>query len=32
MRFLYTMLIFTSLEIIKNGLDDLFIFKEPEKS
>ena len=31
MRFLYTMLYFTSLERIGNGLDDLFIFKEPEK-
>ena len=31
MRFLYTMLISTSLERIKNGLDDLFMFKEPEK-
>ena len=31
MRFLYTMLHFTSLERIGNGLDDLFVFKEPEK-
>ena len=30
MRFLYTMSLFTS-ERIKNGLDDLFVFKEPEK-
>ena len=25
------MLIFTSLERIKNGLDDIFVFKDPEK-
>ena len=25
------MSLFTSLERIKNGLDDLFVFKEPEK-
>ena len=25
------MLIFTSLERIENGLDDFFVFKEPEK-
>ena len=25
------MLIFTSLERIRNGLDDIFVFKEPEK-
>ena len=31
MRFLYTMSYFTSLERIRNGLDDLFVFKEPEK-
>ena len=31
MRFLYTMSFFTILERIKNGLDDLFMFKEPEK-
>ena len=31
MRFLYTMLYFTILERIGNGLNDLFIFKEPEK-
>ena len=31
MRFLYTMSIFKSLERIENGLDDLFMFKEPEK-
>ena len=31
MRFLYTMLYFTSLERIGNGLDDLFLFKEPKK-
>ena len=31
MRFLYTMSLFTSLEIIGNGLDDLFVFKELEK-
>ena len=31
MRFLYTMSFFTSLERIGNGLDDFFIFKEPEK-
>ena len=31
MRFLYTMSLFTRLERIRNGLDDLFMFKEPEK-
>ena len=31
MRFLCTMLYFTSLERIRNGLDDLFVLKEPEK-
>ena len=31
MRFLYTMSLFTSLKIIKNGLDDLFVFKETKK-
>ena len=31
MRFLYTMLYFTSLERIENGLNNLFIFKEPKK-
>ena len=31
MRFLYTMSIFTSLERIGNGLDDIYMFKEPEK-
>ena len=31
MRFLCTILYFTSLERIENGLDDLFMFKEPEK-
>ena len=31
MRFLYTMSFFTSLEMIENGLDDLFMFKESEK-
>ena len=31
MRFLYTMSLFTSLERIGNGLDDIFVFKEPEK-
>ena len=31
MRFLYTMSFFTRLERIKNGLDDLFMFKESEK-
>ena len=31
MRFLYTMSYFTSLERIKNGFDDLFVFKDPEK-
>ena len=31
MNFLYTMSLFTSLERIENGLNDLFIFKEPEK-
>ena len=31
MRFLYTMSYFTSLERIGNGIDDFFIFKEPEK-
>ena len=31
MRFLYTMSLFTSLERIGNGLDDLFVFKEPKK-
>ena len=25
------MLYFTSLERIRNGIDDLFVFKEPEK-
>ena len=31
MRFLYIMSYFTSLERIKNGVDDFFVFKEPEK-
>ena len=31
MWFLYTMSYFTSLERIGNGLDDFFVFKEPEK-
>ena len=31
MRFLYRMSYFTRLERIGNGLDDLFVFKEPEK-
>ena len=31
MRFIYTMSLFTSLERIRNGLDDLFMFKEPKK-
>ena len=31
MRFLYTMSLFTSLERLRNGLDDLFMFKESEK-
>ena len=31
MRFLYTMSYFMSLEIVGNRLDDLFVFKEPEK-
>ena len=31
MSFLYTMSYFTSLERIRNGLDDLFMFKEPKK-
>ena len=31
MRFLYTISLFMSLEIIGNGLDDIFVFKEPEK-
>ena len=31
MRFLYTMSFFTSLERIRNGLNDLFMFKEFEK-
>ena len=31
MRFLYTMSPFTSLERIRNGLNDLFVFKELEK-
>ena len=31
MRFLYTMSLFTSLERIRNGLDHLFVFKEPKK-
>ena len=31
MRFLYTMSIFMSLERIRNRLDDIFVFKEPEK-
>ena len=31
MRFLYTMPLFTSLERIGNRLDDLFVFKDPEK-
>ena len=31
MRFLYTMSYFTSLERIENRLDDLFVFKDPEK-
>ena len=30
-RTLYTMSIFTSMERIENGLDDLFMFKELEK-
>ena len=32
MRFLYTMSFFMSLERIENGIDDLFMFKEPEKA
>ena len=31
MRFLYTMSLFTILESFGNGLDDFFMFKEPEK-
>ena len=31
MRFLYAMSYFMSLERIRNGLDNLFVFKEPEK-
>ena len=31
MRFLCTMLYFASLERIRNGIDDLFVFKELEK-
>ena len=31
MRFLYTMSLFTILERIRNGLDDIFVFKELEK-
>ena len=31
MGFLYTMSLFMSLEIIGNGLDDHFVFKEPKK-
>ena len=31
MSFLYTMSYFTSLERIGNGLDDFFVFKDPEK-
>ena len=31
MWFLYTMSLFTSLERFRNGLDDLFMFKESEK-
>ena len=31
MRFLYTMSFFTGLDRIGNGLDDFFVFKEPEK-
>ena len=31
MRFLYTMSYFKILERIRNGLDDLFMFKDPEK-
>ena len=31
MRFIYTMSIFTSLERNRNGLDDLFMFKESKK-
>ena len=31
MRFLCTMSYFTSLERIGNGLDEFFVFKEPEK-
>ena len=31
MRFLYTMSLFTSLEIFRNGLDYLFMFKQSKK-
>ena len=31
MRFLYTMSLFMSLQRIRNGLDDLFMFKGPKK-
>ena len=31
MRFLYTVSLFTILERIENGLNDLFVFKELEK-
>ena len=31
MMFLYTMSYLTILERIKNGIDGLFMFKEPEK-
>ena len=31
MRFLYTTYFFTILERIRNGIDDFFVFKEPEK-
>ena len=31
MRFFYTMSFFTSLERIENRIDDIFMFKEPEK-
>ena len=31
MRFLCTMSLFTSLEIIENGFNDIFVFKDPEK-
>ena len=31
MMFFYTMLYFRSLERVENGLNNLFVFKEPEK-